>query len=161
MFEGYDQDEVYRIETNLDDVTGEVLGTVQQRLLELGALDVWCTAIQMKKSRPGVMLSLLCAHADTERMVDLIFRETSAFGLRIEPVRRVKLHRSWITVSTQFGDIRVKLGERGGTFLQIAPEHSSCVEAAVRADVPLRRVYDAAQEAARKQTETARCDVTD
>jgi uncharacterized protein (DUF111 family) len=148
MFEAYDQDIVTRIETNLDDLSPEILGGVQEQLLELGVLDTWFTAIQMKKHRPGVMLSVLCQPALAERVAELLFKETSAFGLRVEEVRRVKLFRRFISVTTDYGEVSVKVGERNGEIIQVAPEYQVCAELAKRSGVPIRELFRAANEAA-------------
>lgn len=140
----YETDTVTRIETNLDDCPAEILGAVMQRLFDAGALDVWFAPIQMKKNRPGVMLSALCDEAATTALADIIFAETSAFGLRVEKVTRLKLARRFETVRTPFGDVTVKLGLKGDTVLQRAPEFESCRAAAEKAGVPLREVYAAA-----------------
>ena len=145
----YETNTVTRIETNLDDVSPQVLGAVMQKLLGAGALDVWFTPIQMKKSRPGVMLSALCEEAAVSALSDLIFTETTAFGLRVENVRRLKLARRFETVQTRYGAISVKIGMKGTRVMQIAPEYESCLAAAELAGVPLREVHAAALETAR------------
>ncbi len=149
---GYETDTVTRIETNLDDVSPQVLGAVMQQLLAAGALDVWFTPVQMKKSRPGTMLSALCDEAAVEKIADIIFTETTAFGLRVEKIARLKLTRKFETVKTVktvHGEVTVKLGFKGERLLQIAPEFESCRAIAERAGVPLREVQLAATEVAR------------
>ena len=141
---GYETDTVTRIETNLDDVSPQVLGAVMQQLLAAGALDVWFTPVQMKKSRPGTMLSVLCDEGTQEKIADIIFSETTAFGLRVEKIRRLKLTRKFETVKTQHGEVTVKLGFKGKRLLQVAPEFESCRAVAERAGVPLREVHLAA-----------------
>lgn len=145
----YLTDTVARLETNLDDCTAEILGEVMTRLFAAGALDVWHTAIHMKKNRPGTMLSVLCEEADTELLADIIFAETTAFGLRMDTVRRLKLDREFRTVATPFGEITIKLGLRSGKIIQCAPEFESCRAAAERAGVAVRTVFGAAMEAGR------------
>src|SRR6266436_5965805 len=115
---GYETDTVTRIETNLDDLSPQVLGAVMQKLFDAGALDVWFTPIQMKKNRPGVMLSALCNEADAPALADLFFSETSAFGLRMEKIQRLKLARRFETVQTRFGEVTVKLGLKGDRVLE-------------------------------------------
>jgi uncharacterized protein (DUF111 family) len=144
----YETDTVTRLETNLDDLSPELTGAVMERLFAAGALDVWFTPIQMKKNRPGVMLSLLCDEAHTTTLADLIFTETSAFGLRVEKVTRLKLERRFETVSTPHGEITIKLGLRQGRILQAAPEFESCRAASTRTGQPLRVIYAAAAQAA-------------
>ncbi len=140
----YPTDTVARLETNLDDCTGELLGAVLVRLLAAGALDVWLTPIQMKKCRPGVMLSVLCDEAAVEPMADIIFRDTTAFGLRVEKIMRLKLDREFRQVATPYGEVTVKLGLRDGRILQRAPEFESCRKVAEAAGVPIREVFAAA-----------------
>ena len=123
---GYESDTVTRLETNLDDSSPEILGATMDRLFAAGALDVWFTPIHMKKNRPGVMLSALCEPAKVEVLADIIFRETSAFGLRTEQVVRLKLERRFETVPTEFGEATVKLGLKNGAIVQVAPEFESC-----------------------------------
>jgi len=146
---GYDTDTVTRIETNLDDVTAEILGAVMEKLFAAGALDVWFTPVQMKKNRPGVMLSALCGEETASRLADIIFAETTAFGLRVEKIQRLKLARRFETVNTRHGDVTVKLGLKGDRILQIAPEFESCRAVADKAGVTIREVHLAATEAAR------------
>jgi pyridinium-3,5-bisthiocarboxylic acid mononucleotide nickel chelatase len=141
---GYETDTVAKLETNLDDCSGEILGAALNKLLEAGALDAWFTPIQMKKHRPAVMLSVLCTEEMVPRMADIIFGETTAFGLRMEKVLRLKLDRRMETVATPYGPIEVKIGSRQGRDLQFAPEFESCRAAAERAGVSIREVFAAA-----------------
>ncbi|MEO6739735.1 MAG: nickel insertion protein [Chthoniobacteraceae bacterium] len=146
---GYETDTVTRIETNLDDLSPQVLGAVMQQLLAAGAFDVWFTPVQMKKSRPGTMLSALCDEGAVEKISDIIFAETTAFGLRVERIARLKLTRRFETVKTRHGEVTVKLGFKGERLLQIAPEFESCRAIAEQAGIPLREVYLAALQAGR------------
>ncbi len=140
----YETDTVTRLETNLDDCTAETLGAVMDRLFAAGALDVWFTPIHMKKNRPGVMLSALCEENAAAALADIIFAETSAFGLRTEKVVRLKLARRFETVPTKYGDVTVKLGLKGDRVVQVAPEFESCRALAEKSRVALRQVYTAA-----------------
>jgi uncharacterized protein (DUF111 family) len=144
MAGGYDTDTVTRLETNLDDCSAEILGAVMEKLLAAGALDVWFTPIQMKKHRPGVMLSVLCEPTTAGAMADLLFAETSAFGLRREEIVRLKLARRFESVTTEFGEVTLKLGLKGDAVVQVAPEFESCRALAERSGQPLRSIYDAA-----------------
>ncbi len=148
---GYETDTVTRLETNLDDLSPELTGAVMKQLLAAGALDVWFTSIQMKKNRPGVQLSVLCDDAHTDALADLIFTETTAFGLRVEKIIRLKLERQIKYVPTEFGEIAVKLGFRQGRLLQLAPEFESCRAAATHTGQPLRLIYAAATRAAHER----------
>ena len=141
---GYETDTVTKLETNIDDCPAEILGVVLEKLFSAGALDAWFTPIQMKKHRPAVMLSVLCEETGVPKIADLIFAETTAFGLRMEKVMRLKLARRWEQVSTQYGPIKVKLGFKGDIVLQRSPEFESCRAAAEKAGVPVREVYAAA-----------------
>ena len=102
------------------------------------------TPIQMKKNRPGVLLTVLCGLADADRLTELMLRETSAFGVRRHTAERRKLRREFKTVQTRFGKVTVKVGRLGGKAVQTAPEFESCKRVAERAKVPLKRVYEAA-----------------
>jgi hypothetical protein len=145
---GYESDRVLQIETNLDDLSPELVGHVTGLLLAAGALDVWTTAIQMKKQRPGMLLSVLCALDEAEKFAGMIFQHTSAFGVRMTETLRWKLRRDFVKVATRFGDITVKRGFHGERLLQIAPEYESCRVAAETHGCPLQHVYDAARAAA-------------
>ena len=140
----YETDTVTKLETNLDDLSPEITGAVMAQLFAAGALDVWLTPVQMKKNRPGVMLSVLCEESTVTALTDLIFAETSAFGLRVEKVVRLKLARRFAQVSTEFGEVTVKLGLKGERVVQVAPEFESCRAVAEKSGVPLRAVYAAA-----------------
>lgn len=144
---GYESDTVYRIETNLDDCTAEELGAAMARLLSAGALDVWFTPIQMKKHRPGTMLSVLADDTNRDALIDLVLTETSAFGVRVEKIERVKLARHIDTIATPFGDIAVKVGLKGSRVVQVAPEFESVRQAADRSGKSVRSVSEAARTA--------------
>ncbi len=137
-------DTVTVLETNLDDVNPEVLGHFIERALGAGALDAFHTPIQMKKNRPGVLLSVLCAADEADKFSELILLETTAFGVRRYTAERRKLAREWITVSTPQGPVQVKLGRLDGRVVQAAPEFESCKNLAQQANVPLKQVYEAA-----------------
>jgi uncharacterized protein (DUF111 family) len=144
MSGGYETDTVTRLETNLDDSSPEILGAAMEKLFAAGALDVWFTPIHMKKNRPGTMLSVLCEAVHLEALADIIFRETSAFGLRTEQIVRLKLERRFETVVTEFGEVTVKLGLKDGRVVQVAPEFESCRTASERSGQSLRVIYEAA-----------------
>jgi uncharacterized protein (DUF111 family) len=146
---GYETDRVVRLEVNLDDLSPEVTGATMEALFAAGALDVWLTPIQMKKNRPGTMLSVLCEEAAVEALAEIIFRETTTFGVRIEQVLRLKLERRFEQVATEFGEVTVKVGLRNGEVIQRAPEFESCKAVAQASGQPLRAVYEAAVRARR------------
>lgn len=145
---GWETDSVVVIESNIDDLSPEVLGSVLEKALRLGALDACHTPIQMKKQRPGVLLTLLVEPDDADRFCEFILTETSAFGVRRTFAERRKLRRHWVEVQTAFGTVRVKLGKLGNRTLQAAPEHESCRSVAAMAGVPIRLVHAAAAAAA-------------
>ncbi len=144
MVGGYDTDTVIRLETNLDDLSPEILGATMDQLFAAGALDVWFTPIQMKKNRPGVQLSVLCEPALAQDLAEIVFRETSALGLRMERVMRLKLARRFEQVRTEFGEVTVKLGLKGDEIVQVAPEFESCRALSEATGKPLREIYAAA-----------------
>ncbi len=141
---GYETDTVTRLETNLDDLSPEIVGAVMEKLFAAGALDVWFTPIQMKKNRPGVQLSVLCEPALAQGLADIVFSETSAFGLRMEQIVRLKLERRFEQVQTEFGEVTVKLGLKGSDVVQVAPEFESCRARSDATQQPLRAIYAAA-----------------
>jgi uncharacterized protein (DUF111 family) len=149
-------DRIWVLETNLDDLPGEVVGYTTTQLIEAGALDAFVTSIQMKKNRPGVMISVLCDESKIPALEEVLFRETATLGIRRYPVSRHKLKRQAIEVETPFGQVRGKLawlGDRPPTF---SPEYDDCARiAAVRA-VPLREVYDAAHAGYGRQSQVRR-----
>ncbi|HTQ30888.1 MAG TPA: nickel pincer cofactor biosynthesis protein LarC [Opitutaceae bacterium] len=140
----WETDRVAVLETNLDDINAEILGHFLSTALTAGALDVFHTPIQMKKNRPGVLLTVLCAEADADKFTELILRETSAFGVRRTTAERRKLRREFNEVKTLFGQITVKTGRLDGKVVQAAPEFESCRKLAEQAGVPLKQVYEAA-----------------
>ncbi len=140
----WETDTVMVLETNLDDINAEILGNFMEKALGAGALDVFHTPIQMKKSRPGVVLTVLCAEADADRFTEMILRETSAFGVRQYTAERRKLRREVTTVETRFGPVKVKLGKLCGAVLHAAPEFESCRELAERTGVPVKKIYEEA-----------------
>ena len=142
-------DAITVLETNLDDISAEILGNFVERALAAGALDVFHTPIQMKKNRPGVLLTILCAQGDADKFSEMILRETSAFGVRRHSAERRKLCREFVTVKTPFGEVTVKLGRLNGKVVQAAPEFESCKKIAEQAGVPLKQVYEAALKASK------------
>jgi len=140
-------EQVWVVETNLDDISGEVIGYCTTRLWEAAALDVYTTAIQMKKNRPGVILTVLCREEQMPKMEKIIFKETGTLGVRRWPVSRHKLERKPHSVQTEFGTIEGKLGWIAGQPPSFSPEFESCSRVATEKNVPLKAVYEAAQKA--------------
>lgn len=146
---GAEHDEVAVLESNLDDCPPEVIGDAIGRLLDAGALDAFTVPVSMKKSRPGILLGVLCRTDDAARLGEMILRLTTAFGVRETRASRRILRREWKSVSTPFGEISVKLGFLGAERVQAAPEFESCRRAAEAACVPVRVVWEAALAATR------------
>jgi len=145
----WETDTIAVLETNLDDVSGEVLGHFVESTLKAGALDVFHTPIQMKKNRPGVLLTVLCAPADADRFTERLLRHTTALGVRRSLLERRKLRRELVRVKTEFGEVPVKVGRLDGEILHAAPEFDACRDKAVQAGVPVQTVLDAARAAFR------------
>lgn len=144
----WETDTIAVLETNLDDINAEILGAFVEKAFSAGALDVFHTAIQMKKNRPGVLLTVLCGEADADKFCEMILRETSAFGVRRTLCQRRKLARSFVTVKTTYGEVTVKIGKLNGQVVQVAPEFESCRKLADAQNVPVKQIYDAATQAA-------------
>ncbi len=143
----WETDRIAVLETNLDDINAEILGHFIETALAAGALDVFYLPIQMKKNRPGVLLTVLCAESRADDFSEMILRETSAFGVRRTWAERRKLRREFSEVKTPFGKITVKLGKFNEKVVQASPEFESCKRLAARAKVPLKEVYEAANRA--------------
>ena len=134
------------IETNIDDMSPQLFGYVIDRAFELGALDCYLTQTQMKKNRPGNLISILCRPHEREKFLQLLFVETTTIGARSYEVQRRALARETVSVQTQFGLIDVKVVHANGS-VKAMPEFEQCRTAAAAANVPLREVQDAAREA--------------
>jgi uncharacterized protein (TIGR00299 family) protein len=145
-----ESDSICLIETNLDNASGELVGYLFEKLFAAGAVDVYTTAIQMKKSRPGVKVSVLAAPSKRAAVEDVLLRETPTFGVRRVLMERSKLGRHEKSVATPYGSIRVKVGLIDGEELKASPEYEDCRAAAEKHGVPLARVVDAARQAYRK-----------
>ncbi|MEI6515476.1 MAG: nickel pincer cofactor biosynthesis protein LarC, partial [bacterium] len=137
------------LETNIDDTTPELVGALVQKLLVAGAYDAFTASIQMKKQRPGTLLTVLCAPDLKAIMLDLIFTESTTFGVREHLTRRTMLEREIIEVETQYGMIRIKIGRWHGTPVTASPEYEDCAKAAATHTVSVRIVYESAQAAGR------------
>jgi uncharacterized protein (TIGR00299 family) protein len=143
----WESDSITVLETNLDDINPEILGRFMDTALAAGALDVSYAPLQMKKNRPGFLLTVLCAVAEADQFTELVLRETSAFGVRRSVAERRKLRREFQMVQTPFGDVSMKIGKLDGKILQAAPEFESCRKLAEKEKLPLKQVYEAAMTA--------------
>jgi len=148
--EGYSSDRVTLIETNIDDLNPQVYDYVMERLFDAGALDVTLTPMLMKKGRPAHRLSVIAPPDGADRMLEIIFRETTTLGLRIQQVDRVVLSREEREVTLSFGTVRVKIARRGDTILNVAPEYEDCKKIALQAGIPLREVMEQARRGAER-----------
>lgn len=144
---------LWMLETNLDDASPQIIGHVMERVLELGALDCFFTPVQMKKNRPGVLLSVLCGPRKKEAVMKLLFLETTTLGVRSYEVLRRALQRSVVQVETQYGVIDVKVGHLNGRVVNEMPEFEQVRAAAAKANVPLKVVEEAARLALAKMRE--------
>ncbi len=126
------------IETNLDDVSPQILGFVMDKAFELGALDCWFTPIQMKKNRPATMISILCEQKKRRQLIELLYVETTTLGVRIRQVERECLERKFVKVATQFGEIDVKIGLLNGKQVNAMPEYEQLKRIANEQNIPLK-----------------------
>ena len=138
--ETWKEEEVSLLEANIDDMDAETFGHCLELALEKGALDAYCTPVQMKKSRPGVKLSVLCRQQDRERMAELIFKETTTLGIRWGDWNRWALDRETRQVQTEYGKVKVKIGRFQGKIVSAAPEYEDLKAIAREHDVPLKVV---------------------
>jgi uncharacterized protein (DUF111 family) len=135
---------VMEIQANIDDLSAEILAASQENLLQAGALDVFFTPVQMKKNRPGTLLTVLCDRAHLDEIQQLIFHETTTFGLRFREASRRVLDRELQSVDTELGPIRVKIGRLGDQIVQVSPEYEDCLSIARSTSTRLKRVYEIA-----------------
>jgi uncharacterized protein (DUF111 family) len=133
---------IVMIETSVDDCNPQIIGYVLERALEMGALDAYTTPVQMKKNRPGVVITLLARPADGEALAALLLRETTSLGVRLQPCERLVLARRLVQVATPYGPITLKVAGEKAT-----PEYEDCRAAALRHGVPLAQVEAAARAA--------------
>ena len=137
------RERVCQLDTNLDDVSGQVVGRAVEQLLAEGALDAWTTSVSMKKGRPGIVISVLCRPQDRARMEAVLFRETPTLGVRGHVAERAILARHQESVKTPWGPVRVKV-RQGPDGPEATPEYDDCRKLADEHDVPVRRVIEAA-----------------
>ena len=146
---GTSEGDMMLLETNLDDLNPELIPYVIESLLNAGAKDAWTTPIVMKKGRPAITLSVLTAPARQEQMIDILFKETTTLGIRVQAITRDVLERDLLEVEVEGFRIGVKRGHRAGEVLTVAPEYEDCAEAARKSGLPLKEIYDMATEKAR------------
>jgi hypothetical protein len=141
------EDTITVLEASLDDLNPQVFGYVMDRLLEAGALDVFATPIQMKKSRPGSLLTILAKPEDAAKLTEIVFAETTTLGVRRREESRQILARKWTIVPTRFGDVRIKIASLNGSVTSYAPEYEDCRHLASEQKVPLKTIMNEAMEA--------------
>jgi pyridinium-3,5-bisthiocarboxylic acid mononucleotide nickel chelatase len=141
------EDTVIVLEANLDDLNPQVFGYVMEKLFEAGALDVFGTPVQMKKNRPGTLLTVLAKPEHADELTKIVFSETSTLGVRRREERRQALAREWQTVSTRFGNLRIKIASLNGSVSSYAPEYEDCRRIAAEQRVPLKQVMQEAVQA--------------
>lgn len=137
-------DTIAVLEANIDDLNPQVFGYVMDRLLVEGALDAFATPVQMKKNRPGMLLTVLCRTNDAPKLIDLIFKETTTLGVRQREEKRQALAREWVSVTTRWGDVRLKIARMGGVVTNYTPEYEDCRRIATEHHVPLKTVMQEA-----------------
>jgi hypothetical protein len=128
------------IEANLDDMNPQLYGYFVEQAFAAGALDVFSTSVQMKKNRPGILVTLMCESASENKLIDLIFRETTTIGVRTHEVRRRTLEREIVPVATPLGEVRMKVSRMNGTMLNATPEYEDCRQIAAQKGIPLKQV---------------------
>ncbi|UCD72235.1 MAG: nickel pincer cofactor biosynthesis protein LarC [Syntrophobacterales bacterium] len=135
-------DRVWVVETDIDDMSSEIHGYLMEKLPEMGALDVTFTPIQMKKSRPGITIKILCYEAEVDMIIDTLFRESTSIGVRLYSVRRAKLSRKIEEVETKYGTVRLKVStDHRGRIVNVMPEYEDCKRIAKAIGIPLKEVY--------------------
>ncbi|MGD9564348.1 MAG: nickel pincer cofactor biosynthesis protein LarC [Pyrinomonadaceae bacterium] len=129
------------LETNIDDMSAQVVGFVSERALDLGALDCWVTPVQMKKNRPGATISILCSEGIRPSILELLFTETTTLGIRSTAIERISLPREIHSVETMYGRIDVKIAVYDGSVVNVMPEYEQVRSAAVEHGMPFRQVH--------------------
>ncbi len=136
-------DQMMKLEINLDDMSPEWLGYLLDKLFEAGANDAFYVPIYMKKNRPGIMLQVLCSADKLNQLKKILFQETTTLGIRYTPMFVHRLERRFRKVETRWGTVTVKEGLHNGLVVQVAPEYDDCKRLAERANVPLKRIFQA------------------
>lgn len=140
----FNSDAVMVIQTNIDDLNPQFYDSVMSRLFDAGALDVFLSPIQMKKNRPGTLLSVISSPEHEWKVIKTVLRETSTLGVRVQRMDRVCLDRRWEEMDTKFGSVRIKIGHINGEVINASPEYDDCKRAADKHNVPVKQVYDEA-----------------
>jgi len=141
-YDAGEYDQVAVLETNIDDMNPQIYDYLIQKILDMGANDVFLTPVHMKKNRPGILLTLVCPVKDKKIFSDFILRETTAIGIRHRFESRIKALRKIEKIETKFGQIRVKIAEKSGEIINITPEYDDCRQAALENNIPLKHVME-------------------
>lgn len=136
-------EDMMKVEVNLDDTPGEWMGYVMDKLFAAGANDVIYSPIYMKKNRPGILLELLCSREKLETMKGILLEETTTLGIRYYPITVHRMERRFIRVETEWGPVTVKQGLKDGKVFQSSPEYEDCKKIAEANHIPLKEVYAA------------------
>jgi uncharacterized protein (TIGR00299 family) protein len=138
------------LDTNIDNMNPEIFSYISERLFEAGARDVTLTPIQMKKNRPGTLISVLCEDENANKIIEILFLETTTLGVRRYVVDRYSVHRQVIELSTPYGNVKVKFSKKGEKSWDYSPEYEDCRQLAIKLCLPIKEIYRAAEEAAFK-----------
>jgi uncharacterized protein (TIGR00299 family) protein len=142
-----EMEKLLQMETNIDDMNPQIAGYLMDKLLKAGALEVYFTPVQMKKSRPGILLTILSGEEKKNELLDIVFNETTTIGVRCFPVERRCLERKVVKVRTPYGSVRVKVSLKDGSLVNRQPEYEDCRALAEKGNVPIKAVMDAAKQA--------------
>lgn len=147
----YITEEVTILETNIDDMNPQLYDHIMERLLHAGALDVFLTPVQMKKNRPGIIISVITSKEQAENLLSIILEESTTLGVRVTETHRLSLPRSIHLAKTKFGKIRIKVARKGDTIVNVTPEYEDCKKAAITHQVAISQIYTEAQKAWKKR----------
>lgn len=134
-------DMLFKLSTNIDDLNPEILAAVYERLLGIGALDVWISSIFMKKNRPAFELNVLCQRQSLDNITEAVFKETTTFGIRLEKIERIELKRKEKKIKLSYGTARLKLGYLGERLVTVSPEFEDCLKLHKKTNKPLKEIY--------------------
>jgi len=149
--DAFGSDDVMVVNTTIDDMNPENFEYLMERLFEGGAVEVYLSATQAKKTRPGTLLTVLCEPSRTSDLAEILFTESTTFGVRYHREARLILDRRVLEVDTEWGKVRVKIGTGQGRILSVSPEFEDCRSVARSRKIPLKSVYDAAKHAAKRE----------
>ena len=148
--ESLSEEDIFVLETNIDDMNPEFYDIVIEKLFQAGAVDVFLTPIIMKKNRPAIKLSVLTQQQNIKALANEVLKNTTSFGIRFYPVERVMLEREFKEIETGFGKVKVKIGKRDGEIFHISPEYEQCKEISKKQGIPIKKVYEEIQKTVSK-----------